>query len=100
RLAKSFFFSAVQGLRRQYRHLEVVFIAHATDAWEFAEEELFRATGSGGTFMSTALALTRGVADERYSPAHYNLYLFYASDGENSPSDSDPTDVGLRGVLC
>jgi uncharacterized protein len=99
RLAKSFFFWAVQGLRRQYRHLEVVFIAHTTEAWEFAEEEFFRVTGSGGTFMSTALTLTRGVADERYSPAHYNLYLFYASDGENSPSDSAATDVALKGLL-
>ena len=55
KLAKSFFFWAVQGLRRQYRQLEVVFIAHTTEAWEFAEEEFFRVTGSGGTFMSTAL---------------------------------------------
>ena len=99
RLAKSFFFWAVQGLRRQYRHLEVVFIAHTTEAWEFAEEEFFRVTGSGGTFMSTALTLTRGIADERYSPAHYNLYMFYASDGENSPSDSAATDVALKGLL-
>ena len=57
---RSFFFWAVQGLRRQYRQLEVVFIAHTTEAWEFAEEEFFRVTGSGGTFMSTALTLSRG----------------------------------------
>jgi hypothetical protein len=99
RLAKSFFFWAVQGLRRQYRHLEVVFIAHTTEAWEFAEEEFFRVTGSGGTFMSSALTLTRSIADERYSPSQYNLYLFYASDGENSPSDSAATDVALKGLL-
>jgi uncharacterized sporulation protein YeaH/YhbH (DUF444 family) len=99
RLAKSFFFWAVQGLRRQYRHLEVVFIAHTTEAWEFAEEEFFRVTGSGGTFMSSALTLARSIADERYSPSQYNVYLFYASDGENSPSDSAATDAELKGLL-
>jgi len=99
RLAKSFFFWAVQGLRRQYRHLEVVFIAHTTEAWEFAEEEFFRVTGSGGTFMSSALTLARSIAEERYSPAQYNLYLFYASDGENSPSDSAATDSALKNLL-
>jgi uncharacterized protein len=99
KLAKSFFFWAVQGLRRQYRQLEVVFIAHTTEAWEFAEEEFFRVTGSGGTFMSSALTLARGIADERYSPSQYNLYLFYASDGENSPSDKAPTDAALDALL-
>ena len=36
-LAKTFFFWTVQGLRRQYRSLETVFVAHTTDAWEFTE---------------------------------------------------------------
>ena len=32
---------------------------------------------------------------QRYSPAQYNIYLFYASDGENSPSDAAATQSGL-----
>jgi uncharacterized sporulation protein YeaH/YhbH (DUF444 family) len=99
KLAKTFFFWAVQGLRRQYRHLEVVFLAHTTEAWEFPEEEFFQVTGSGGTFMSSALTLARGIVDERFSPSQYNLYLFYASDGENSPSDRAATDTGLAALL-
>ena len=47
KLAKTFFFWAVQGLRRQYRQLEIVFVAHTTEAWEFAEEEFFRVDGLG-----------------------------------------------------
>ena len=35
RLAKQFFFFALQGLRRQYAKVEVAFIAHAAEAWEF-----------------------------------------------------------------
>ena len=99
RLAKSFFFWAVQGLRRQYHHLEIVFVAHTTQAWEFAEEEFFKVTGSGGTFMSSALSLVREIVDARYSPTQYNLYVFYASDGENSPSDREATESGLGGLL-
>ena len=99
KLAKTFFFWAVQGLRRQYRHLEVVFVAHTTEAWEFAEEEFFKVTGSGGTFMSTALTMSREIIDARFNPSQYNLYLFYASDGENSPSDRAATDTALAGLL-
>ena len=99
KLAKTFFFWAVQGLRRQYRHLEIVFVAHTTEAWEFAEEEFFQVTGSGGTFMSAAVGKVREIIDSRFSPAQHNLYLFYASDGENSPSDSDATQAGLDALL-
>jgi uncharacterized sporulation protein YeaH/YhbH (DUF444 family) len=99
KLAKTFFFWAVQGLRRQYRHLEIVFVAHTTQAWEFAEEEFFQVTGSGGTFMSTAIATVRQIIDARYSPAQHNLYLFYASDGENSPSDNEAAQAGLEALL-
>ena len=99
KLAKSFFFWAVQGLRRQYRHLEIVFVAHTTQAWEFAEEEFFQVTGSGGTFMSAALGKVREIVDTRFGAADHNLYVFYASDGENSPSDRDATQAGLDSLL-
>jgi uncharacterized protein len=99
KLAKSFFFWAVQGLRRQYHHLEIVFVAHTTQAWEFPEEEFFQVTGSGGTFLSAALGQVREIIDARFSPAENNIYLFYASDGENSPSDMDATQAGLDGLL-
>ena len=99
KLAKTFFFWAVQGLRRQYRHLEIVFVAHTTQAWEFPEEEFFQVTGSGGTFMSAAIGKVREIINERYSAARHNLYLFYASDGENSPSDNDAAETGLDGLL-
>jgi len=99
KISKSFFFWAVQGLRRQYRELEIVFVAHTTQAWEFAEEEFFQVTGSGGTFMSAALGKMREIIDARYSPAEYNVYLFYASDGDNSPSDMDATHASLDAML-
>ena len=45
KLAKTFFFWVVQGLRRQYRSLETVFVAHTTEAWEFNEGGLLPGGG-------------------------------------------------------
>jgi uncharacterized sporulation protein YeaH/YhbH (DUF444 family) len=87
RLAKSFFFWAVQGLRRQYLHLDTVFLAHTTEAWEFDEEHFFQVSGTGGTIASTGFAKVRELIEERYPPSRYNVYLFYASDGDNSMAD-------------
>ena len=88
KLAKTFFFWVVQGLRREYRSLETVFVAHTTEAWEFTESEFFQVSGTGGTVTSTGLAKVREIIDERYNPGRCNIYLFYASDGDNSVSDS------------
>jgi uncharacterized sporulation protein YeaH/YhbH (DUF444 family) len=87
RLAKSFFFWALQGLRRQYTLIEPVFIAHTVRAWEFPETEFFKVTGEGGTVASTAFAKALEIIDDRYDPGRFNLYLFYASDGENFRED-------------
>ena len=63
KLAKTFFFWVVQGLRRQYRSLETVFVAHTTEAWEFNEQEFFQVSGSGGTVASTGFR--QGARDHR-----------------------------------
>ncbi len=88
-LAKTFFFWVIQGLRRQYTRIETVFVAHTTEAWEFAEEEFFQVRGSGGTIASTAFRTVNEIVAERYDPSRYNVYLFYASDGENFPNDRE-----------
>ncbi len=88
KLAKTFFFWVVQGLRREYRSLETVFVAHTTEAWEFTESEFFQVSGTGGTVTSTGLGKVREIIDERYNPGRSNIYLFYASDGDNSVSDA------------
>ncbi|HEX7115384.1 MAG TPA: DUF444 family protein [Steroidobacter sp.] len=98
-ISKTFFFWAIQGLRRQYRHLDLVFVAHTSDAWEFQEEEFFRVTGSGGTVASAGLRKVREIIDARYSPSQYNIYLFYASDGENFPSDQPQAEAALEDLV-
>ena len=94
-LAKTFFFWAMQGLRRQYRQIETVFVAHTVKAWEFEESEFFQVRGSGGTVASTAFEVVSQAIDERYDPGRYNIYLFYASDGENFRDDHDKAEASL-----
>jgi hypothetical protein len=100
RLAKSFFFWAVQGLRREYRHLDTAFIAHTTEAWEFSEEQFFQVSGSGGTVASAGLLKALQLIGDRYSPARYNVYVFYASDGDNAPSDRDAAAQALHDIAA
>ncbi len=99
RIAKQFFFFALQGLRRQYAKVEVAFIAHAAEAWEFDESQFFQASSSGGTVSSCAFELAGELMRTRYDAGRYNQYLFYASDGENAAEDRGRSAAALR-ALC
>ncbi|PHV07221.1 hypothetical protein CSQ96_11800 [Janthinobacterium sp. BJB412] len=94
-LAKNFFFFALQGLRRAYRQVETRFLAHTTQAWEFAEADFFQVCGSGGTIASSAFRLALALLREQYAANRYNSYLFYASDGENFTEDRAAAGRGL-----
>jgi len=101
-LAKTFFFFALQGIRRQYAKVETAFVAHAAEAWEFNEAEFFQTSGTGGTVSSSVLDLSLQLVHTRFNPAHYNVYLFYASDGDNYSDDRTRAAAALRelaGVL-
>lgn len=98
RLAKQFFFFALQGIRRQYAKVETVFLAHAAQAWEFDESQFFQASSSGGTVTSSVARLALEVMEKRYDPSRYNVYFFYASDGENAAEDRDEARAALAGI--
>jgi len=95
RLAKSFFFFALQGIRRQYAKVETVFLAHAGEAWEFDESQFFQAQSGGGTVSSGVFNLALDVMKKRYDPGRYNVYFFYASDGENAAEDRAAASASL-----
>jgi hypothetical protein len=99
-LAKTFFFWVIQGLRRQYSSIEVVFVAHTVKAWEFDESQFFQVRGSGGTVASSAFAQVKEIIDARYDPSRYNIYLFYGSDGENFKDDHDAAGRTLAEVAA
>ncbi len=98
KLAKTFFFFTLSGLRRQYQRIDVRFIAHTTEAWEFPEDQFFEVTGSGGTAASSAFRLAQELMSTHYGPSQYNAYLFYASDGENGADDRAPATESLRAL--
>jgi uncharacterized sporulation protein YeaH/YhbH (DUF444 family) len=100
KLAKTFFFWVVQGLRREYRSLETVFVAHTTEAWEFNEPDFFQVTGSGGTVSSTGFLKVREIMDARFNPGRSNIYLFYASDGDNNMSDTPAARTALAAIAA
>lgn len=87
KLAKTFFFFVLQGIRRKYGRVDTRFIAHTTQAWEFSEIDFFQVTGTGGTGASSAFNFALHMIEDDYDLSHYNVYLFYASDGENFTED-------------
>ncbi len=95
KLAKTFFFFVLQGIRRKYGKVETRFIAHTTQAWEFSEPDFFQVTGTGGTGASSAFDLALEMIESDYDPSQYNGYLFYASDGENFTEDRSAATAGL-----
>ena len=100
RLAKQFFFFALQGIRRQYSKVETVFLAHAAEAWEFEESQFFQASSSGGTVTSGVARLALDTMAARYDPSRYNTYFFYASDGENAAEDRDEAKATLGRIAA
>src|SRR5690606_4612544 len=88
-VARSFFFWMTRFLRHKYEQVEIVFIAHHTEAKEVREEEFFTKGESGGTICSSAYAKALDIIDSRYSTERHNIYPFHFSDGDNLTSDNE-----------
>lgn len=88
-IARSFFFWMTRFLRTKYEKVEIVFIAHHTEAKEVTEDEFFNKGESGGTICSSAYREALRIIDRRYPPAEYNIYPFHISDGDNLTSDNE-----------
>ncbi len=87
-MAKRFFALLYLFLTRVYARTEVVFIRHHTQAAEVGEEDFFSARDTGGTVVSTALALMDEIIQARYNSGDWNIYGAQASDGDNWHTDS------------
>ena len=88
-LARSFFFLLYQFIRYKYQTVEIVFISHTTEAQEVNEDDFFKKASSGGTFISSGLAMAEDIINERYSPTAWNIYTFHCSDGDNWSEDNE-----------
>ena len=98
-LARSFFFLLFQFLCTKYKAVEIVFIAHHTQAKEVTEEEFFHKGESGGTLISSGYRKALDVIQQRYHPEHWNVYAFHCSDGDNFESDNEEALKAAR-ELC
>jgi len=87
-LARSFFFLLYRFLCSRYQNVEIVFIAHHTEALEVTEEEFFHKGESGGTFISSGYTKALEIIHQRYHPTLWNVYVFHCSDGDNFESDN------------
>lgn len=88
-IARSFFFWMTRFLRHKYEKVEIVHIAHHTEAKIVTEDEFFTKGESGGTICSSAYQLALDLIDKKFSPSQYNIYPFHFSDGDNLTSDNE-----------
>jgi len=98
-VARTFFFWMTRFLRTKYEHVEIVFIAHHTEAKEVTEEEFFTRGESGGTICSSAYRKAIEIIDQRYPPDRFNIYPFHFSDGDNLTSDNERSVQYVKELL-
>ena len=98
-LAKRFFLLLHVFLTRRYKHVDIVFIRHTSNAQEVDEDTFFHSRETGGTIVSTALEEMLKVVRARYSPDNWNIYAAQASDGDNYTEDSDRCSQLLGGEI-
>lgn len=98
-LARSFYFLLYQFVKQKYQNVEVVFIAHHTEAKEVTEEEFFHKVESGGTYISSGYKKALEIIEDRYHPSLWNVYAFHCSDGDNFYSDNERA-VEAANQLC
>ncbi|MCB0345661.1 MAG: sporulation protein YhbH [Bdellovibrionales bacterium] len=88
-LARSFYFLLYQFVRLKYQQVELVFIAHHTEAKEVSENDFFHKVESGGTYISSGYLKALEIVQARYHPSLWNIYAFHCSDGDNFYSDNE-----------
>ncbi|MFP4314535.1 MAG: DUF444 family protein, partial [Alphaproteobacteria bacterium] len=97
--AKVFFWLLKQFLNEKYDEVDIVFIAHTTEAKEVDEQNFFYGTETGGTIVSTCMEKTQEIINERYPVSEWNIYSAQASDGDNSPHDNMALQAKMNELL-
>ncbi|HSF31886.1 MAG TPA: DUF444 family protein, partial [Candidatus Tectomicrobia bacterium] len=98
-IAKSFFFWLVRFLRLKYKTVEMVFIAHDTEAQIVPEQDFFTISNSGGTMCSSAYRVALASILKYHPKARWNTYVFHFSDGDNWEEDNPRCQALVRQLL-
>jgi sporulation protein YhbH len=87
-IAKSFYFWMVRFLQLKYHKLDMVFVAHDTEAQVVTEQDFFGISQGGGTRCSSAYQMALASIQQYHPAERWNTYLFHFSDGDNLPDDN------------
>ncbi len=87
-ITRAFCWWTVNFLRSRYPKVDIVFIAHDTQAQEVTEEQFFTRGMGGGTKCSSANEMAIDIINNRYPPDSYNIYPLHFSDGDNYSTDN------------
>lgn len=87
-IAKSFFFWMVQFIKKKYKNVELVFIAHDTEAYLCNENDFFTMAESGGTKCSSGFDSALKHIKHYHPQDSWNNYVFAFSDGDNYEEDN------------
>ena len=98
-IVKSFFWWMVKFLERKFDNVELIFIAHDTEAKETEEENFFAISQSGGTMVSSAFILAKKIIEDRFPENIWNNYVFSFSDGDNWPEDNARCVQAVKNIL-
>ncbi|MAY75158.1 MAG: hypothetical protein CMJ31_10650 [Phycisphaerae bacterium] len=82
-------------LRRNYDGIESRYVVHDVRAAEVDKKTFFSLREDGGTRISSAFSLCKGLLEESYPPHEWNVYLFHFSDGDNSSEADNRQCVSL-----
>lgn len=97
-LARSYFFVLATFLKRKYNNIAFEFIYHTTVARRVDEYEFFHKSESGGTYISSGINEALQLIEEKYSPAAWNIYSIYASDGDNWSEDNEKAVIAVKNI--
>lgn len=97
--ARSFFFWMTRFLRHHYTDVELVFIAHHTEAKIVNETDFFSRGESGGTICSSAYVLANTWLTEHKASEQANVYAIHFSDGDNLIGDHDKARLEMQQLI-
>ncbi len=98
-VAKSFFFWMVQFVKKKYKNVELVFIAHDTDAHFCNEHDFFNLSESGGTKCSSGFKAALDHINTNHPIDLWNNYVFAFSDGDNQDEDNEACIAIVNNLL-
>lgn len=98
-ITRAFCWWAVSFLRSKYPKVDIVFVAHDTEAYEVTEEEFFTRGMGGGTKCSSANQMASDLIHDRYPTSDYNVYPLHFSDGDNWGGDNEKCVELVNGLL-